>query len=827
MPSYSNYGPRDSQVVEVGDVGFNKLNQRLRPDQLAPGEIAVSENGRMDVDGSWQPRKGLEAIGGTLTANTRVITLGTGTWKLFGGSVSDVGAFLSFDGVDASVDITITTPSRFYLASGQSVTLSGFTQVGPSAGTYPWDINGTYIGHTGMSGTSLVLSTTTPYPGAPAETEFEWAGGTLTVPTSFSISSATRSTTTITVTTSVAHGLSSNTIVEIAGLTGTVDPNGNRLITVTGSTTFTFTIAGATGSETYGGTGVVNNAELSASQTNGVYGQCRFSDPADDNAEYIIRATNLNAIATSVATGVSTTIAYPTDLTITGRCELLQAFDRVFLFREGLTALEWDGDLSGTPAFTLVANGTYTQPVYLNSSSNTTIADGVATVTEASHGLSVGDRVFVIDKGSTELVKGGDGYTVATVPTSGSFTVNAQVADITSHSVVWSKRISSGEGFMHMPAPAWGVYHQRRLWVPYSYVSSGSSGTPTITDRNIRDEIVASDILDSDTYDRIANQFRVTAGIADFLVGALPFAEDNLLIFNRNSIHIATGISGSLTDVALRLVTSELGCVARNTIVQVGNEVFFLSDNGVYSVNFGDLYNLRGAGLPLSAAIQPIIARINTTRSQFAVATYFSNRYYIAVPLDGSNTNNAILIYNFLNGGWESVDEISSVGLDVQGFIPASSGGLNRLFIVSASGAIHEIDSREDGRDRLSLFAGIDAALYDVNSTFTTRQYTNGMLDRKTFSGYDLHVQSSDSGASDAVISGEVENPDWSGTLTTIRGLLGDNLAVGEDAALRGRIGNKRGYGFQLTVAPSTGRPKVRAVKVTATVTNLAQSQSS
>ena len=380
---------------------------------------------------------------------------------------------------------------------------------------------------------------------------------------------------------------------------------------------------------------------------------------------------------------------------------------------------------------------------------------------------------------------------------------------------------------MHMPAPAWGVYHQRRLWVPYSYVSSGSSGTPTITDRNIRDEIVASDILDSDTYDRIANQFRVTAGIADFLVGALPFAEDNLLIFNRNSIHIATGISGSLTDVALRLVTSELGCVARNTIVQVGNEVFFLSDNGVYSVNFGDLYNLRGAGLPLSAAIQPIIARINTTRSQFAVATYFSNRYYIAVPLDGSNTNNAILIYNFLNGGWESVDEISSVGLDVQGFIPASSGGLNRLFIVSASGAIHEIDSREDGRDRLSLFAGIDAALYDVNSTFTTRQYTNGMLDRKTFSGYDLHVQSSDSGASDAVISGEVENPDWSGTLTTIRGLLGDNLAVGEDAALRGRIGNKRGYGFQLTVAPSTGRPKVRAVKVTATVTNLAQSQSS
>lgn len=810
MPAYSNYGPRDSQVIEVGDVGFNKLNQRLRPDQLAPGEIAVSENGRMDVDGSWQPRKGLEAIGGTLTANTRAITLGTGTWQLLGRTTDIASAVCS---VDDEVLITLySTPTPELTVN---VTISGTNAVSGN----PIDINGTFT----------VIDTGNPFkisaPGAIVGDQ--WERGKISWGDPFEISAATRSGETVTVTTTRRHFINGSAIVKISDLTGTVDPTGNRLATSTGNTTFTFTIPGAVGSETYSLPGSVSSASLSATQVNGVYGQCRFSDPADDNAEYIIRATNLNAIATDVATGASTTIAYPTGVTITDRCELLQAFDKVFLFREGLTALEWNGSFSGTPAFTLVANGNYTQPVYFDASNNTTIADGVVTVTAASHGLAVGDRIFVVNAGSTFLTENEGGYTVATVPGSGSFTIRAQVPDSSATSVVWSRRISSGEGFMHMPAPAWGVYHQRRLWVPYAYLSSGTSGSPTITDRNIKDEIVASDILDSDTYDRIANQFRVTAGVADFLVGVLPFAEDNLLIFNRNSIHIATGISGSLTDVALRLVTSELGCVARNTIVQVGNEVFFLSDNGVYSVNFGDLYNLRGAGLPLSAAIQPIIARINTSRSQFAVATYFSNRYYIAVPLDESNTNNAILVYNFLNQGWESVDSISEAGLDVQGFIPASSGGLNRLFIVSASGAIHEVDAREDGQDRLSLFAGITAAVYPVNSTFTTRQYTGGMLDRKTFSSYELHVQSSDSGASDATISGEVENPDWSGTLTTIGSLLGDNLAVGEDAALRGRIGNKRGYGFQLTVAPSTGRPKVRAVKVAATVTNLAQSQSS
>lgn len=67
----------------------------------------------------------------------------------------------------------------------------------------------------------------------------------------FNITSATRSTTTVTITTSGNHGFSNGNSVTIAGLTGTVNPNGVRTITVLNATQFTFTIAGATGSETY------------------------------------------------------------------------------------------------------------------------------------------------------------------------------------------------------------------------------------------------------------------------------------------------------------------------------------------------------------------------------------------------------------------------------------------------------------------------------------------------------------------------------------------------------------------------------------------------
>jgi hypothetical protein len=38
-------------------------------------------------------------------------------------------------------------------------------------------------------------------------------------------------------------------------------------------------------------------------------------------------------------------------------------------------------------------------------------------------------------------------------------------------------------------------------------------------------------------------------------------------------------------------------------------------------------------------------------------------------------------------------------------------------------------------------------------------------------------------------------------------------LPAGEDVSIRGRIGNKRGYGIQFTFNNVTGRPRIRAVE--------------
>lgn len=726
MARYDNFGNLDAQFVDEADVAFSRINARLRPDQLKPSELAVSENGRMDVDGAWQVRRGVDSFGPIIGSSGSLLTL----------------------------------PFTF----GAQVT----------------------------------------------------------------ISTASRSNATVTIVTSSAHGFETGYTVGIVALTGgTVDPNGNRVITKVDSTTFTFTITGATGSDTYtvSGSSKAGGAILSTS-LNRAFGSCLYSDPKDDNEEYIILVQSNKAVAINRITELATDIAFPTGQEISYEVDVVQAFNNVYIFRDGQTAWKWNGSFSGTPAFSKVANGDYAASVYFDASNNTVVADGIVTVTATSHGMSVGTQIYVVDNGTTLLVENGGGYQIYAV-TSNTFKFYANVPDSAATTVVFAKRASQGLGFSHMPAPAWGVYHQRRLIVPYFYNTTGTSGSEVIVDRQVRDEILISDIFDGDTYDRIQNQLKVTAGIADYLQFVHPFTEDNAVVFNRNSIHLLSGLSGSLGDMSLKEITREAGLVARKSVVTIGNQIFFLSDNGVYATEFGDLYNLRGAGLPLSDAIDPIIKRINRDYAQNSVAIYHNNRYWLAVPLDNSEYNNYILVYNLLNKGWESIDLINNTGWNVTNFIVSGAGSINKLFAVNFFGGIHVIDERDDGFDYVYTGPGLTAEPFYIESRALTRQYSFNTPDRKKFNTFEVHVESSDFEASDGDLSVVTENLDEAADVGTINSILGEDLAVAEDSSLRGRIGNLRAYGLQMQFAPTKGRPKLRMVKVTATPTFRSTTQAS
>ena len=823
--------------MDVGFVGFNTYN---RPDQLPQGMLAESLNGRLGKNGEWQVRKGINVIKAPFASGDAVLRLPTSSETQANPTV--VGLLpttirsASLDGTANKVSIIIDDPNPSLghaFVVGNQVTVEGL--VGSP------DPNGL---HTLTDVTDNGVTKTLKYALTGSDVA-AYGGIALTLP--FSLND------------------------------GGTQP---QLTTLTISPVIGF------------------NMVFDLGSVSAVYASTSFSDPNQDNSQFIILASNINAVATNLNdSSISVTMGFPASENVPPQSSMLQAFNKIFIFRDGQTALANDNffspiviasssmntssvvtvntsanhdlaignaitisgltnftageDPNGTfviasvpsdtsftyvigsggsttaktftvsssslisPGFKFVKSGTYTQPVPM-SLTDIDYASGIATATASSSAvdtLLVGDVLTFTDAGSSTY-NAGDTIRVKSIDSTTTFTFSTDKADATNKNGIVQKPVSVGLGFTHMPAPEYATYHQRRLLMPFKYNVAASANTYQY--RSILDEVIASDPLDSDTYDQIYAQFRLNAGTSDFNVGLHSFSDDNLLVFNRNSIHLVQGVG---LEATVQLITDEVGCVARQSIIQVGNNVLFLSDNGVYGANFQDLYNLRGNEVPLSSPINSIIKRINRDVWDKSVGVYFDNRYYLAVPLDDSRVNNAILIFNFINKQWESIDTTNAPNWNIANLIVAGKKSDRAVYAVNTLGGLHRLDARVDATDILATAIPVsgdeEEDPYDIPASVTTRQFTLGSMDRKRWNNLELHVQSSPDEASNLNISAELENLDTTIDVGTLSALNSNSvLAADEDVSVRGRIGNKRAYGMQVTLNNTVGRPRFRAIKV-------------
>ncbi len=919
MLEYRSYSGLDDRVEKDGDVGFVGFNNRLRPDQLAGGMLADAQNVRMDRNGEAQVRKGIDLVEAPFTVSGSVLRLPT---------TAQVG-----DGITGILPMNIVT------ADLGSTTADKVT-----------------IKLTNLAGTSLTVGDSVTVAGITA--------GSLADPNGVH--------TLTDVDASVSGFLTVKYALDDSGGTGPYT------VAVRLPQTLSFIMNGIE-SSVVGSTMILSealNTEVNASAA--------FSDPNDNASQHIIIASNASAVAKNLSTRASVTLNYPTNETIPPTASMLQAFNKVFIFRDGTTTLENNlristiseasltsnevfittsanhnlvtgdvvsianltgDDLTPNPNvtgqaityvsdtqfkfsatgdnvtaytvsstsvvstdFTKVASGTYTQPVSINtavkdfsiinsvgslhtsqslsvgntlsisndgptascglkltseflvkeifSSDSTVAVTGVAVsgttatvTTGTAHGLSLNQTIVfaALDAGingnnSVAKVNSGTEFEVevattfspsdvtgTVAPAAGvSFIVRSDAissektqAEVRASDPIFIKKVSVGLGFTHMPAPEFAVYHQRRLVMPFKF--DVASAADTYTSRGILDEIIASDILDTDTYDQIYAQYRFNAGEADFVVGLHSFSEDNLMVFNRNSIHLVSNTT-TLQGASTRLLTDEVGCVARDTIRQVGSQVIFLSDNGIYSTQFFDEYNLRGTETPLSEPINSTVQRIQKQYWSKSVAVYFDNRYYIAVPLDtfqdglpnNDGANNALLIYNFLNKQWESIDQVNNNNWNIDNLIVAGEGRQRAVYAINSLGGIHSIDTGVTGDDLVITDIGETSPDPEsIKGSITTRQYTLGNLNRKSWKEFELHVESSEDNDSDLDISFFTENPDIDEPIriNSLSNLNGGVLDPSEDVSIRGRIGNRRGHGIQFIFNNTAGRPKIRAIR--------------
>jgi hypothetical protein len=499
-----------------------------------------------------------------------------------------------------------------------------------------------------------------------------------------------------------------------------------------------------------------------------------------------------------------TELTYPgsPDETIepTDKVSMLQAYDRLYLFREAdITQAGW-----GTQ--------------YTNAS-GITVSGAVATVNVSGHGYVAGATVRIT--GSASAAFDGQEYRVATAATD-TFTIavpsgtspdasaNIEVrrvkpplywsGDPTTDFVRTTAGIPDvGITYRRLRSTAWASYINNRLIVPDG-----------------KQNVMLSDIFDPDTFDVFWQSFRVGVGGDDRVMAVHPWVDNSFLVFCRKSIWIATinqfySTDGSAASIdtpvsKLELLTDEIGCSARSTIQTAGQFIYFLSDSGVYRLDSRLDLKLRGQTLPLSDPISDQIADLNANLVEQSVSLYFNNRYYIAVPLNNPSTgnNNGIFIYNQLNEQWESRDIL---GVGVNNFLVADLNQRRRIFISNQAGKLMLLDEVEEGDENPSASVGGSSP---VQGRIITRRYGMGSMSQKRFLRALSDVVLPNSAS--VTIRALTINPDQ--TITLIPSQT-NTSGVGEDYTLKNSI-RQRAHYCDLEFLTTANRPEIRNVSIEA-----------
>ena len=210
-----------------------------------------------------------------------------------------------------------------------------------------------------------------------------------------------------------------------------------------------------------------------------------------------------------------------------------------------------------------------------------------------------------------------------------------------------------------------------------------------------------------------------------------PFGVNAILAFKSRSIYAISEVlpAPGITS-RVQTVTRQRGTIAPDSVTQCGNDVWFLADDGVYTISQTLDNSLQASPEPVSAPLDPLFKRVTWAAADKAQGCYVGGRFYLAIPIDGASYNNAIVVYDFLNARWAGWWE--GDWLDVLRLLRVTVSGQSRLAVVSTNnlseannGVVYILgDGFQDERFGTNL---------DVETELLTRGYTGGLTDSKSW----------------------------------------------------------------------------------------------
>lgn len=210
-----------------------------------------------------------------------------------------------------------------------------------------------------------------------------------------------------------------------------------------------------------------------------------------------------------------------------------------------------------------------------------------------------------------------------------------------------------------------GLAYGNRVWVPF-----GNS------------QVAYSDILAYTRYDASLSTIWINEGESDILICLAAFGQNSIVAFKDHSIYYITSpLPNPSAAARVDVITTQRGLAAVNTVTQVGRDLWFLSDDGVYAISQVIESALQAGEAPVTAPLDSLVRRINWAAASRAQAIYHDNYYCLAVPIDGVAYNNTILVFDLINKQWAG--RWTSEVMDVAGFLRISVMGHRKLAFIS------------------------------------------------------------------------------------------------------------------------------------------------
>lgn len=248
---------------------------------------------------------------------------------------------------------------------------------------------------------------------------------------------------------------------------------------------------------------------------------------------------------------------------------------------------------------------------------------------------------------------------------------------------------TSGTGSDSPPDSDVALYYRGRLWILKGSQLFFSSTFPADY---------------SSAFDTPTDWYRIPAGDERALIG---LRDQGIIVVGSDSIWaINPSVTPVATDKPEKLL--DIGCIAKKSVVQVGDEVFFLASDGVRALfrNVQDKLQL-GASFPVSYPIKDEIDDINWAYANKACAVFFDNKYLLAVPTGSSTYNNKVYVYYPAFQGW-SVFSGWNVGAwasskfnneDVLYYIDSNDGSVYKAFTTNTDNGVaisYQITTRRE-----------------------------------------------------------------------------------------------------------------------------------